>query len=434
MRKRTTLALLLWFFLQTPPSSASAADVFLETSRFGFKKITIVILPLERISGHEEEASILENVLLADLDRSHYFKAVKASNFSFLQEQEKEPGLSTMAKAAKAGIQTLVQSKLKTGKEEWVLESTAYDTVKKEETIKFKIFGGERLIRKMAHRLSDKLTMHFTGEKGIAQTKIAYVSDLSGTKEIYVMDYDGANKKKVTSDRSIVVSPQWSFDGASIAYTSYKNGNPNIFLLDVKTWSKKEIISFPALNFSAKWSPHEKKIAFATTKDGNSEIYISNSEGKELKRLTFNAGDDFSPDWSPTGKQLAFTSDRGGNPQIYIMNRDGTNVSRLTFEGNYNTSPVWSPKGDWIAYTCRNKEKRFKICADRADGQETIAITRGGPWNDESPSWALNGRELTFSSNRANKNQIFSIHLDGTNLRPLTTDLANNTSPSWSKK
>jgi len=415
-------------------ASLDAAEVFMEMSRLGFRKIPILIVPFGGDAKNAASVAIVEDVLRSDLERSHVFELVKpaALGLSFKSKEAPTPALS--AKASKLGVLALVWARLDTQEKGWVLESYAYETAKGSQLVGVKLFGGDRKLRGLAHRFSDKLTQHFTGEKGVAQTKIAYISDLSGNKEIYIMDYDGANKVPVTRDKNIAISPRWSSDARKITYTSYRSGNPNLYLIDLKTGQRNEVAAFPGLNFSASWAPLEELIAFAATKDGNAELYLIKPSGKDLKRLTFNLADDLSPSWSPTGKQIAFTSDRGGGPQIYIMNASGANVHRLTFEGNYNTSPAWSPKGDWIAYACRNEERRLKICADRADGSESIAVTESGSWDDESPSWALNGRELIFTSNRKGKNQIFSIHLDGTHLRQLTSNPANNISPSWSPR
>ncbi len=425
-------AFLLWvLILGVAPVSAS--EVFLEMSRFGFRKIPIAVLSFQDLAKNKEAVRTLEAVLRADLDRSHIFDLIETKAVGFIPNPPSgAPGTAEMTKASQAGVLALVWAKLVANGDEWVLESYVYETAKKEEVISVRIFGSEKSLRKIAHRFSDILTLHFTGEKGVAQTRVAYVSDQSGSKEIYVMDYDGASPMQVTRDRSIVLSPRWSSRGDKLVYTSYRNGNPHLYVLDMKTGKKKSLVSFPGLNFSASWSPVEDRIAFATTKDGNAEIYTIKSDGSDLKRLTFDKSDDLSPSWSSSGKQIAFTSDRGGTPQIYIMDADGANVHRLTFEGNYNTSPTWSPKGDWIAYACRNQDRRLKICADRADGTASIAMTESGAWDDESPSWGLNGREIVFTSNRLGKSQIFSIHLDGKNLRRLTSSQANETSPSWS--
>lgn len=404
----------------------------MEMERSGFRKIPLMIMPFGGAPERKEEVAIVENVLRSDLKRSHVFQLIETRDLGLSDDSTVAPASSVMVQAAKAGVLALVWAKLETQDSGWVLESYAYETASGDQVFGVKIFGGKSKLRNLAHRFSDKLTLHFTGEKGVAQSKVAYISDLSGEKEVYVMDYDGANKMRFTRDRSIAISPRWSYDGTKIAYTSYRKGNPDLYVIDLKTGKRKVIASFYGLNFSPAWSPIGNQIAFAATKDGNAEIYLVNLDGSGLKRLTFNPSDDLSPSWSPSGRQIAFTSDRGGGPQIYIMDVDGSNVHRLTFDGNYNTSPAWSPKGDWIAYACRNEERRLKICADRSDGSQSIVITESGHWDDESPSWALNGRELIFTSSRFGKNQILSIHLDGTHLRRLTSNPANNTSPSWS--
>jgi len=431
--RKKAFCLLLVVFLGSA-LSLDAAEIFMEMSRLGFRKIPIAVVPFGAAAKNKASAAIVEEVLRADLDRSHIFEVIAPKTLGLSFEAGQAPTPAALIKASKAGVLAVVWASLDTQKKGWVLESHAYETAKGTQLLGVKLFGGDRRLRALAHRFSDKLTLHFTGEKGVAQTKIAYISDQSGNKEIYVMDYDGANKIPITRDKSIAISPRWSSDGKKITYTSYRSGNPNLYLIDLKLGMRKEVATFPGLNFSAAWSPLEDLIAFATTKDGNAELYLIKPSGEGLKRLTFNPADDLSPSWSPNGKQIAFTSDRGGGPQIYVMNASGANVHRLTFEGNYNTSPAWSPKGEWIAYACRNEDRRLKICADRADGSESIAVTESGPWDDESPSWALNGRELIFTSNRKGRSQIFSIHLDGTHLRQLTSNAANNTSPSWSPR
>lgn len=429
------MILSLFLLLSTSVTTVYSAEVFLEMSRTGFRKIPLMIVPFQDASTKNEAASIVENVLRADLERSLFFELIETNDIGFSPTSEGAPNAQALAKASKAGVHAVVWAKLIVNENEWVLESYAYETSSREEVISIRIFGKKRLMRNMAHRFSDILTFHFTGERGIAQTKIAYISDLSGNKEVYIMDYDGANKMRVTRDHSIVLSPRWSANGKNLIYTSYRSGNPNIYVLDMKTGKRKVIASFSGLNYAATWSPVEDRVAFATTKDGNSEIYSIKLDGSDLKRLSFNKADDLSPTWSPTGKKIAFTSDRGGKPQIYIMDADGANVDRLTFGGDYNTSPAWSPKGEWIAYACRNKERRLKICADRADGTQSVVVTESGDWDDEAPSWGLNGMELIFTSNRFGKNQIFSIHLDGSHLRRLTTsNPSNNISPSWSPR
>lgn len=432
MRKGFLVLILIGILLSE--MSGYAADVFIGTTRSGYEKIPLIISPFQGEGENAEQILVAETVLQADLERSQFFKVVERTKILPASGMTGAPDAKTIAKAATEGIQVMAWAKLTAKGEEWVLESYAYETAKGEQVVAVRMTGDRKSIRAMAHRFSDKLVSYFTGEPGIAQTKLAYVSDSSGRKEVYLMDYDGANEMRITGDRGIVVSPRWSFDAGIISYTSYREGNPDIYFLDLNTGRRQRMVSFPGLNLSAVWSPKGDRVAFAATKDGNSEIYTMRPDGGDIRRITFNGADDLSPSWSPTGRQIAFTSDRGGTPQIYLMDADGSNVHRLTFGGDYNTSPSWSPKGDWIAYACRNAEKRQKICVDSVDGQQSVHLTESGPWDDESPTWALNGRDVAFTSNRTGTNQIYAIHADGTGLIRLTSNGANNTAPAWSPK
>ena len=96
-------------------------------------------------------------------------------------------------------------------------------------------FGNEETFRRMVHTFADEIVSRYTGEQGIARTRIAYVSDKTHFKDLYVMDYDGQNPMKITADHSICLSPAWSPDGKVLAYVSYRDKNPDLFGLDMET-------------------------------------------------------------------------------------------------------------------------------------------------------------------------------------------------------
>jgi TolB protein len=410
--------------------AAMAADVFLESRRTQAEKIPLMLLPLSGAPEDAAQITLAGRTLRADLIRSQLFHLIDPPLRS--SSALEAPDAARMTGAARAGAQALVSVVLQREGDTMQLSGNAYETGKGTQVVGVQI--GAKSARSVAHRFSDKLVAHFTGEVGIAQTRIAYISDLSGKKEIYLMDYDGEGEIRISSDRSIVLSPRWSHDAKQVAYTSYRSGNPDVYLLDILRGQRKTLLSYPGSNFPPAWSPNGDWVVFSTTRDGNAEIYTMHPNATGLMRLTFNEANDLSPTWSPDGKQVAFTSDRGGGPQVYVMSADGGNVRRLTFSGKYNTSPSWSPIGDRIAYACRDEQRRLKICVTRLDGDETTQITENGDWDDESPSWSPNGREIIFASSRAGKSHLFAISADGSHLVRLTSNGANHTSPSWSPR
>ena len=430
-----------WLFISL---RLDAADIFLGTSKFRAEKITIGIVPFSvpspqetgetgRRSSKTDLPSVTESIFKEDIARSQRFKQI-----DFIDDKGQDidltnaPDKKMIAWAKRSGVLAIIWAKLYPSSDKWVMEAYAYDGSNGNSVIRVKMTGTD--LRALAHRFSDKLVYQFTGESGIAQTKIVYRSNRAGGPGVYFMDYDGQNIQQVTVNSSVFFPPRWSFDAAQIGYTEYRHGMSDIYLVQLATGLKKKIFSSKGLSFAPVWSPGGEAVAFSSTKEGNADLYTMRPDGSELKRLTSHRAADLSPTWSPTGRDIAFTSDRGGSPQIYLMDADGGNVRRLTYSGGYNTSAAWSPQGDWIAYACRNGKGLLKLCAERVNGEGRAEVTVEGNWDDESPSWSPNGREIVFTSNRTGENQIFVIRPDRTGLLQLTTDKGDNTSPAWAPR
>jgi TolB protein len=290
--------------------------------------------------------------------------------------------------------------------------------------------------RLMAHKFADMIIdLIGGGAHGIAQTKIAYISERTNdVKDLYVMDYDGNDAHAVTAYKSLVLTPAWSPDGEKIAFTSYRRGAPDIEILSRLDHRPYTFDRAGGTTITPAWSPDGSKIAFASSRDGAStEIYIADWNGKNLRRLTMGKSTtNNSPVWNPkTGRQIAFVSDRNGSPQIYVMDADGTNVRRLLEEGGHADSPSWSPDGERIAFTWqRSKTSYFDIYIHELATGKNVQITHDAGSN-ERPTWAPDGRHLAFQSSRNGSSQIFSMLLDGTAVRQITTT-GKNTAPAWS--
>src|SRR5580765_5033789 len=161
-------------------------------------------------------------------------------------------------------------------------------------------------VRKFAHQFADEIIMRLSGGlPGISSTTIAFVSSRGGAKEIWVMDYDGANQHALTSLHSISLTPRWSPDTSRIAFTCYATGgggpaSPQVCMYSVDAG---KVVSFPRYK-----------------------------------------GTNSAPAWSPDGSQLVFSSSMGGNPELYSINANGGGLKRLTFANGASTSPSWNPK------------------------------------------------------------------------------------------
>ena len=286
--------------------------------------------------------------------------------------------------------------------------------------------------RDVVHRFADDIVQQFTGEPGVARTRIAFTVKNGNTKELHIVDYDGANRRTLTQDQSIALSPAFSPEGSLLLFTSYRGGaGPRVFV--VKTAGGKPFLvsGRPGLNTSASYSPDGREIICTLSMDGNSEIYRLDARGGSPQRLTNHRAIDTSPAWSPTGREIAFTSDRSRSPQIHVMDREGGNVRRLTYEVDYTDSPAWSPKGDRIAFVARTSAG-FDIYTCRADGTDTRLVVSGG--SNENPRWSPDGRHLVFASNREGASALYITDLDGRPPRKLNTGGLVASSPAWSPR
>lgn len=411
---------------------SGAADVYLEAARPDFQKISIGILGFRDGKTADHWGDRVAEVLTADLRRSQVFSIADLGKLGIKLDEAKVAQKAVLKQATDNGVAVLVWGQLSAGGPDLTLDGYVYDGNDDEIMAGKRYIGAPSVLRLMAHRLADELVFRYTGEAGIARTKIAFVSEQAGGRELFVMDYDGHGPRQVTSDGFLNLMPRWSPDRRFLAFTAFRDPRKQtIDLIELATGKRWTLISLPGLNITPAWSPDGTMLAFATSQDGNSEIYTLDTRTKAYQRLTTHAAGDLSPSWSPSGRELAFTSDRGGGPQIYLMSADGSNIRRLTFDGDYNAAPAWSPRGSWIAYVCRTDEKQYKLCLITADGQKRLQITTG-PSVDDSPSWSPDGRHLVFSSTSEGQSHIYLINSDGTERERITSRDAHHSSPSWS--
>jgi TolB protein len=292
--------------------------------------------------------------------------------------------------------------------------------------------------RSTAHKFADEIIFRLGGGiPGIAESQIFFVSTRSGHKEIWEMDYDGANQHQITHLNSISLSPKISPDGSRLAFSSLTKSGWEIMMYSMDL---NRVVSFPrygGTNLSPAWSPDGTKLAFSSSRSGDPEIYIVDQGGGGIKRLTNSKLPDVSPVWNPkTGAQIAWVSGRTELPQIYTMESDGTNIQRMTDQG-YAVSPAWSPNGQfllfaWIRHYGPGEPGSQDIYIMDTASKQFVQLTHEGGRND-FPSWSPDGRHIVFQSNRSGPDQIWTMLADGTNQKPLTVS-GSNTQPNWSWK
>ncbi len=414
-----------------PPQGQTPSDLNIRIVGAARPKIPIAI-PVFNAPGADAKsqdiATAIHDVLRDDLDFSGYFQIVPEEYHRLVGRFTDSP--SSYTEWLGIGAEALLDGSLKPDGSSLVFEGRLYDTSEQRMILGKRYRGDADVQRIIAHRLSNEIVQHYTGQPGIAMSRIAYVSQIGRAKEIYVMDYDGGRIKRVTGNGAINLSPAWSPDGKEIAFVSYRSGTPDLMILNSEGELHKAFPQEGELNSAPAWSPDGSLLAFASSRDGNAEIYTLRVSDGRLNRLTRNDAIDTSPTWSPNGREIAFTSDRAGSPQIYIMDAEGTNVRRLTHDVSYCDAASWSPNGSVLTFTGR-VPGGFDIYTIDLKTNEQKAITQNANIN-EWPRWSADGRHIIFSSNRTGSFDVYTMNDDGSHVRRLTRG-GNSHSPSWSR-
>jgi TolB protein len=430
-----TLAVAVGGVLSSPgPARPQAPDVLLNVIAGGARKLNIVIPDFAVIVGADPQGlgKRVPEVVGNDLRFSALFSVV--SDIPAPPANRPEALRDIWSNFAAAGAHAGLHGLLTLRGDRAEAEARLYDLTSPEQRLiaskRFELPAAQA--RRLAHKIADEVVFQFTGEPGVADTKIAYSSSATGSKEIYVMDYDGAGATRSTANQSINLSAAWSPDTRSVAFTSYMgSGYPYLYrLFPFERRPVQLLAGYLGINTSPAWSPDGRSIALTLSKDGNPEIYVLALATGAVRRLTTYAGIDTEPTWSPTGREIAFVSDRAGSAQIHVMDAEGANVRRLAQVG-FNTQPRWSPKGDAIAFTSR--QGNHDIWAVNPDGSNLRRLT-AGPGDNESASWAPNGRHLLFQSSRLGGFQLFTMLADGSEQKSLTRGAGESTSGAWSPR
>ena len=418
---------------------SQGVEVFLNVTQGGSKKLGIAIPEFTRLTTAPDEGNFARGVpeiVGNDLRFSALFAVANTPALPAAQDAIRQE----FARLQQAGAHAAMHGLMRIEGPRLTIEFRLYDLTNPEfRQIASKMFWVEPLAdhRRLAHRIADEVLYQFTGERGIAETKIAYVSHQGANKELVMIDYDGFNQAQLTNLRSTSLSPAWSPTDSSVAFTSFFKGYPFIFRVfpfnPRRRGQEPELMSaWPGINTAPAWAPDGRTLALTLSKGGNPDIFALRVGTSDFRQLTNNRGIETDPTWSPTGREIAFTSDRSGSPQIWAMDSEGTNARRLTSGGSYDTQPRWSPRGDTIIFT-RRTSGGFDLWAINPDGSNARPLTQSHGSN-ESASWAPNGRHVVFSSTRGGRAQLYTMLADGTEQQPLTRDRGEASSPSWSPR
>jgi len=398
-------------------SSSVEAKVYIDIASPALKKLTIAVYDFGGLSGKQ-----ISDIIKDDLEFTGLFTYIDRSAYIEGLSQPFNPKNWTPL-----GVEIVVKGTLKEGKD-LALPVSLFDVFEAKEIFKKEYKTGKELIRPLSHSVANDIYKALTGEAGIFRSRIAFVAEDGGTKDIYIMDWDGKRASKLGLKENLILSPHWSRDGTKLIYSAERNRQWGIYLVNFLNRAVKKVFASKGTNIAGDLSPDGNEFIFSSSREGSADLYTMNLKNNAITKLTSSQGIEVSPAISPDGKYIAFVSDRGGTPQIYKMGRNGSDVRRITFEGSYNTSPNWSPKGDKIVFSGRRNANQIFII--NPDGTGLIQLTTQG--NNEDPSFSPDGRFITFTSDRDGAKGIYIMRANGESQKRIMPRKMKAFYPRWS--
>lgn len=342
-------------------------------------------------------------------------------------------------------------------------------SITKDEKISYKVFdvklkkdlGSEVLdfkytnIRNFSHDISDRIYQQMTNKKSIFKSKILFITDKHSRKdklikEIYIMDFDGAQKQRITRLNSMVISPSLSHDNSKVLFTLIeakwikgRNDRPtkvknlNLYMLDLNTKKRKLISNLNGINSGAIFNKSGDSIYVTLSNLKNADIYKMNLKTGQKRRITNHFLDDVDPHINADETLMTFLSGRTGKAMIYTMNPSSLekDVKRISYVGRFNAAPRFNPKGTEIVFSSW-VDNRFDIYRIDSNGTNIRRLTKNFGSNEE-PWFSPDGEFIVFSSQRVISQKkavqdLYIMNRDGEIIKKISENFGKLYTPRWS--
>ena len=389
-------------------------------------------LALLNFDGSETKIYQVSKIVKNDLNRTGEFRILDNKQLLSIPTNEDNLNYSDFKLL---GIDYIVMGSLE--EEDISNISAVYKifSVQKESQLRTStVYGVPNKLKQLAHYISDGIYEEITGLKGVASTRLLYVTEeFSGgisQFKLNVADADGSNEQILLRSNEPIISPSWSPDSKQVAYVSFETGMAKVFIQNIATGKREIVLENKFQISSPSWSPNGKFMSLTLYQDGNAEIYILNLKNKNLTRLTNHYSIDTESSWSPNGSKIMFTSGRSGSPQLYEINLKKFNAKpqRITFEGNYNAKGSYLPNGEGVVFVHR-KNSNFQIALKYFNENFVRPLTNSQL--DESPSISANGNVIIYAISENETGLLAGVTLSGARFR-LPMKKGEVREPSWS--
>lgn len=266
-----------------------------------------------------------------------------------------------------------------------------------------------------------------------ARPDLAFVSTRDGDYAIFEMNADGGAQQRLTprevdasspSKLFFQIEPAWSPDASRIAFSSRRSGTFDIYVMRADGTNTQQLTSGKESDSHPSWSPDGGRLVFERAGD----IYLVNIDGSGARRISDPLVEEKEPAWSPDGVWIAYTRRTPGTAarELWLMRSDGTGRRALTSQSGIATTPAWSPESSRIVFASNANDDIYALFTIGVDGNDVRNVVPTTSDNFE-PSWSPDGSKIAYFEDGA----IFTVELGGGEVEKLTDNENNDSSPVW---
>ena len=267
-----------------------------------------------------------------------------------------------------------------------------------------------------------------------ARPDLAFVSTRDGDYAIFEMNADGSAQRRLTPREDtgassparlfFQVEPAWSPDASQIAFSSARSGSFDLFVMDADGTDTRRLTSGKQDDSHPTWSSDGARLAF----EREGDIYVTGVDGSGLRRISETTVEEREPSWSPDGSLIAYVQRTPGTAvrELWLMRPDGSGRRAVTSLDATVATPSWSPDSTRVVFASNKDDGIYALFTIGLDGDGLRSVVPTASDNFE-PSWSPDGDTIAYFEDGA----IYAVELGGGEVEKLTDNANNDSSPVW---
>ncbi len=266
----------------------------------------------------------------------------------------------------------------------------------------------------------------------LAQQQIVYLSNQSGNFDLFCINQDGSNSRQLTTNPGWDWAPRWNTTLDGLLYNS--NDTAGQFSIQAIKADGAPLDFDDQKIEDSNLSPDGSQVLYTLKDKQNNYIGIYNRKDQSNRLLVMSEGYNGRPSWSPDGKSFSFLSDRSGNTEIYLYQFANKKIKQLTQSPKREKYTSWMPDGKSIVYTYHYSDERDQEHNDifivNIKNKKTTQITKDDHFYQEI-AVSPDGQKIAFHGKRDGQHHIYTIDIDGTHEKQITSVDAYHGEPCW---